>query len=48
MWSNTWAGLGPAWPKKGTTWFRAGLARPEGGLGPSLNFRLVGPPVRPN
>jgi hypothetical protein len=25
MWSNIWAGLGPARPKKGTTWFRAGL-----------------------
>jgi hypothetical protein len=25
MWSNTRAGLGPARPKEGTTWFRAGL-----------------------
>jgi hypothetical protein len=24
-----------------------GLARPEGGLGPGLNFRPVGPPTRP-
>jgi hypothetical protein len=25
MWSNIRAGLGPAWPNEGTTWFRAGL-----------------------
>ena len=25
MWSNIQAGLGPARPKEGTTWFRAGL-----------------------
>jgi hypothetical protein len=25
MWSNTRAVLGPARPKEGTTWFRAGL-----------------------
>jgi hypothetical protein len=25
MWSNIRAGLGPARPNKGTTWFRAGL-----------------------
>jgi hypothetical protein len=25
MWSNIQAGLGPARPNEGTTWFRAGL-----------------------